>query len=96
MGQPPRRRGVGRHPRSHLASHRMPLDMDRIEKLGQRRARAQRDLEEALVEAFDLLQAAYETGERVNVKRFAELLGIERKTVYNVLDRRGVDRLRAA
>jgi DNA-binding NtrC family response regulator len=74
----------------------MPLDMDRIEKLGQRRARAQRELEEALVEAFDLLQQAYETGERVNVKRFAELLGIERKTVYNVLDRRGVDRLRAA
>jgi DNA-binding NtrC family response regulator len=70
--------------------------MDRIEKLGQRRARAQRELEEALVEAFDLLQAAYETGERVNVKQFAELLGIERKTVYNVLDRRGVDRLRAA
>jgi DNA-binding NtrC family response regulator len=87
---------MGRHPRTPLASHRMPLDMDRVEKLGQRRARAQRELEEALVEAFDLLQQAYETGERVNVKRFAELLGVERKTVYNVLDRRGVDRLRAA
>jgi transcriptional regulator of acetoin/glycerol metabolism len=83
---------MGRHPRSHLAYPGMPLDLDRIQALGQRAARAH----EALVEAFDLLQAAYETGERVNIKQFAELLGIERKTVYNVLDRRGVDRLHAA
>lgn len=74
----------------------MPLDMDRIRRLGQRRVKAQADSDAALEEAFDLVQAAYEAGDRVNIKQVAELLGLTRKPVYAELDRRGVERLRAA
>jgi hypothetical protein len=74
----------------------MPLDLDRIRKLGETRARAQAKADDALIEAFDQVEAAYRAGERVNVKRVAELLGLTRVTVYAELDRRKVDRLRAA
>jgi hypothetical protein len=74
----------------------MPLDMDRIRTLGQRRARAQVDADAALVEAFDLVEAAYQAGDRVNIKQVAELLGLTRKPVYAELDRRGIERLHAA
>lgn len=74
----------------------MPLDMDRIRQLGQRRTKAQATADEALEEAFDLVQAAYEAGDRVNIKQVAELLGLTRKPVYAELDRRKVDRLKAA
>lgn len=67
--------------------------MDRIRRLGQRRARAQADADAALEEAFDLIAAAYEAGDRVNIKQASELLGLTRKPVYAELQRRG---LRAA
>lgn len=74
----------------------MPLDLERIAELGERRMAAQLNADEALAEAFDLIQAAYEAGERVNIKRVAELLGVTRKPIYAELDRRGIERLRAA
>lgn len=68
----------------------MPLDMDRIRELGQRRARAQADADAALEEAFDLIAVAYEAGDRVNIKQVADLLGLTRKPVYAELGRRGL------
>jgi predicted HTH domain antitoxin len=72
------------------------LDMDRIRVLGETRARARAEADRALTEAFDAIQAAYEAGGRVNVKQAAELLGLTRQQIYTELDRRGVERLRAA
>jgi predicted HTH domain antitoxin len=72
------------------------LDMDLIRELGETRARARSEADRALTEAYDRIQAAYEAGERVNVKQAAELLGLTRQQIYTELDRRGVERLRAA
>lgn len=47
-----------------------------------------------MTEAFDALVAVIQAGERVKSQAVAEALGVERKTVYNVLDRRGIDRHR--
>lgn len=74
----------------------MPLDMGQIRALGQQRLRAQANATLALDKAYDAVQAAYEAGERVNVKQVAALLGVTRQEVYRELDRREVDRLRAA
>jgi DNA-binding NtrC family response regulator len=74
----------------------MPLDMDRIAALGKTKARAQANADRALEEALDQLEVAYEAGERVNVKRVSELLGMTRQDLYRKLDERGVERLRAA
>jgi transcriptional regulator of acetoin/glycerol metabolism len=70
--------------------------MDQIRALGQARLRAQANAQLALDEAYDKVQAAYEAGERVNVKQVAALLGVTRQEVYRELDRRNVDRLKAA
>lgn len=72
------------------------LDMGRIRELGETRARARAEADQALTEAFDQIEAAYRARERVNVKQAAELLGLTRQQVYTELDRRGVERLRAA
>lgn len=72
------------------------LDMGEIAAHGRAHLRAQAKAQEALSVAYDLVQAAYEAGERVNVKQVAELLGVTRQDVYRELDRRGVDRLRVA
>jgi transcriptional regulator of acetoin/glycerol metabolism len=74
----------------------MPLDMGQIAAFGKARIRAQAKADQELTEAYDLVQAAYEAGDRVNVKQVAELLGVTRQDIYRELDVRGVQRLRAA
>jgi len=73
----------------------MPLDMDLIRDLGHQRATARKLADEALTTAYDLIQHAYEHGDRVNIKQAAELLGLTRQQIYTELNRRGVKRLRA-
>jgi predicted HTH domain antitoxin len=73
----------------------MPLDMGEIAAFGKARIRAQAKADQELTAAYDLVQQAYEAGERVNVKRVAELLGVKRQDIYRELDSRGVERLRS-
>jgi transcriptional regulator of acetoin/glycerol metabolism len=71
---------------------RLALLMDLVREQGARRTTAIAEADYAFARAFDVVQAALEDGEQVNLTRVAELLGVDRGTVYNELRRRDISR----